>query len=182
MRGALMAEKTFVSPVDRAILRGHPKTGTLETIRLFYSILQTGGVADIGCAVSPDWCDQSPPPDRFAGRAGLVSWIAALHRGLPDLSVVVHELIGDGANVAVRLSVTGTHLGPLFGIAPTARHFQFCSYAFHLVEDGLLSRTWHRDSFFSVLGRFRDEIGTTVSPICGGGRIERAPPDLQNLR
>ena len=45
--------------------------------------------------------------------------IAAFRAGLPDLHLVVEQLLAEGDQAAVRVSLSGTHEGPLLGVAPT---------------------------------------------------------------
>lgn len=47
--------------------------------------------------------------------------IGAFHAGLPDLRLVVERMLAEGDEVAFRIRVSGTHDGPLLGIAPTHR-------------------------------------------------------------
>lgn len=47
--------------------------------------------------------------------------IAAFRAGLPDLRLEVERMIAEGDQVAFRISITGTHEGPLLGVAPSHR-------------------------------------------------------------
>lgn len=47
--------------------------------------------------------------------------IAAFQDGLPDLRLVVERMIAEGDQVAFRIHISGTHDGPLLGVAPTRR-------------------------------------------------------------
>lgn len=47
--------------------------------------------------------------------------IGSFRAGLPDLRLVVERMIAEGDQVAFRIHITGTHDGPLLGIASTHR-------------------------------------------------------------
>src|SRR6478735_6980014 len=90
---------------------------------------------------------QEPAGTDFA--AHLKQTIATLRDAFPDLHFDVHELVAEGATVACRSTMTGTHQGPL-RIGPMANlpvtgasidvaHMHF----FHYDPDGRLTDLWH---------------------------------------
>src|SRR5205807_1302446 len=52
-----------------------------------------------------------------AARQTLTRWLAAL----PDLHLVIEDLVVDGDHLMARVTATGTHRGPLAGVEPTGR-------------------------------------------------------------
>ena len=52
------------------------------------------------------------------------------------------ELISNDHRAAARLQYTGTHLGPLLGIAATGRAFTYAGAAFFTTADGLITDVW----------------------------------------
>lgn len=54
-------------------------------------------------------------------REGQKQRIAAFRAGLPDLRLVVERMLAEGDQVAFRIHLSGTHDGPLLGVAPTHR-------------------------------------------------------------
>lgn len=47
--------------------------------------------------------------------------IGAFHAGLADLRLVVERMLAEGDQAAFRIQLSGTHEGPLLGVAPTHR-------------------------------------------------------------
>ena len=47
--------------------------------------------------------------------------IGAFHAGLAGLRLVVERMLAEGDQIAFRIQLSGTHAGPLLGIAPTHR-------------------------------------------------------------
>jgi len=56
------------------------------------------------------------------GIDGVKAWVSALRRAFFDLHVIVEDEIAEGDTVVQRLTLGGTHDGPLFGVHPTGRH------------------------------------------------------------
>ncbi|WP_373288716.1 ester cyclase [Brucella endophytica] len=69
----------------------------------------------------------------------------------PDTKITIHEIIGADGRVAVRASISGTHLAEWFGVAATGKSFEMPIHEFH---HGRLTHTWHLEDcmgwFFQV--------------------------------
>ena len=78
------------------------------------------------------------------GRAAVRERAAALLTAFPDLGLERLELVIDGDRHADRWVLSGTHRGPLFGIAPTGRHVRVegCTFT-RLGADGLVVEDVH---------------------------------------
>jgi len=68
--------------------------------------------------------------------------IAACRAAFPDLEVVIEQMVAEGDWVAVRVTLHGTHLGPLGGIPPTGRRATMKEMVFWQVVDGQLRDIW----------------------------------------
>lgn len=53
----------------------------------------------------------------------------------PDLHHIIEKLVTDGHNVWVLYTITGTHRGPLRGMAPTERSVRYSLVAMYRIED-----------------------------------------------
>ena len=74
--------------------------------------------------------------------------VHAMYRTVfPDLRLVIEDLIAEGDRVAVRWRGSGTHRGPLMGIAPTGRSMSITA---HLVAP---DRGWQDRRALAQLGQ-----------------------------
>src|SRR3546814_17335 len=71
----------------------------------------------------------------------------------PDTKVKWHEIIGARGRVAVRASMSGTHLGDWFGVAATGKSFEMPIHEFHHIADGKLTHTWHLEDWLGWLSQ-----------------------------
>jgi steroid delta-isomerase-like uncharacterized protein len=110
----------------------------------------------------------SPGPEGFKASA---VW---LRSAFPDYNAELHELIADGAFVAARLIVTGTHLGDFMGFPPTGRSFSVQHIHMYRVANGKVAEHWAcRDD----LGQL-SQLGLLSGPaMSGGGPPDQAVPD-----
>ena len=71
----------------------------------------------------------------------------------PDLNIVIHEIIGSAGHAGVRASMTGTHRGEIFGVAPTDQTVDVALHEFHHLTHGRITHTWHLEDWFGMLNR-----------------------------
>lgn len=70
-------------------------------------------------------------------------FLGELLRGSPDMKIVLHDAFAAGDRVATRITVEGTHEGPLFGRPGTGKRFvvnQLNIYRF--TGDGRIIESW----------------------------------------
>ncbi len=106
---------------------------------------------DEACAL--DWQDIPLSPGQGPGPGGLKQMLPMFFRAFPDLKVVVHEIVGSAGRAGVRASITGTHLGEIFGVPPTGQAVDVALHEFHHLEDGRLTHTWHLEDWFGMLNK-----------------------------
>jgi steroid delta-isomerase-like uncharacterized protein len=96
-------------------------------------------------------------------RAHLKAAITEFRTGFADLRAEVEDLVAEGDRVAMRVSITGTHTGPFFGVAPTGRTVSIEQFHFVQVNDaGQGIRHWANigvDDLFRQLGAAPVTVG-----------------------
>ncbi|MDQ0393747.1 ester cyclase [Labrys monachus] len=102
-------------------------------------------------AVTEDWQDIPLAPGQQPGRDGMKPLIDGFKAAFPDVEVTIQEIIGAPGRASVRATISGTHLGEWFGIAPTGKSFVMPIHEFHRIADGKLTHTWHLEDWFGWL-------------------------------
>ena len=69
----------------------------------------------------------------------------------PDSQVKAEEIVEQGDRVALRLLITGTHLGPFLGIAPTGRTVSFAGMTILRFRGGKCVERWSVTDAVSLL-------------------------------
>ncbi|SEO17439.1 Predicted ester cyclase [Duganella sp. CF517] len=111
----------------------------------------------VDAVLAPDWDDIPLAPGQEPGPAGIKPILRMLAAALPDVQITIHDTVQQPGKVAVRAEISGTHLGELFGIAPTGKKVSFRLHEFHTLADGLVTTTWHMEDWFGLflqLGQF----------------------------
>ena len=68
--------------------------------------------------------------------------VAAYRAAFPDLAWTIEQMVAEGDWVAVRLTLRGTHLGPLGGIPPTGKRVAMKEMVFWRVTGDRLRAVW----------------------------------------
>lgn len=111
--------------------------------RYFDEVWNQGRVDVLDELLTPDYVNHSPSiPNPRPGPADLKPIVQAMRGGAPDLHYEILDLVVDGAKVAVYLRVTGTHTGPLFGIAATGRSFDIRQMQIEWLREGRICQHW----------------------------------------
>jgi len=77
-----------------------------------------------------------PGPDVWRQGAEIIK------RGFPDLHMRIDDVVAAGDEVAVRLTIRGTHLGEYLGLPATGRVIEYVSHEFYRITDGLIAAEW----------------------------------------
>ncbi|OON42001.1 ester cyclase [Izhakiella australiensis] len=107
--------------------------------------------------VTPDWQDIPLAPGQAPGPAGLKPIIAAFVSAMPDVTIIIHELMQLPNKIAVRAEIRGTHQGEIFGIPASGKAVSFSLHEFHHLQGDKVVTTWHQEdwlSFFHQVGQF----------------------------
>ncbi|MDY7560559.1 ester cyclase [Pseudomonas sp. 10B1] len=134
--------------------RLHTERQAVETLYRAFSEKNPDLVDSI---LSADWDDIPLAPGQVAGPEGIKPIIRSFGEAFPDVHIVIHDMIQVSGQIAVRAEITGTHLGELFGIAPTGKHVSFRLHEFHTLDGERVTSTWHMEDWFGLflqLGHF----------------------------
>ena len=110
--------------------------------RTYEELLNGGDLSVADQLVSPDFVNHEAPPGRDRGPESMRGLAVMLRTAFPDLHFEIEELVAEGDVVAGRLSMSGTHEGPLMGTPPTGRSVHQEHMHFVRFEDGKAVEHW----------------------------------------
>ena len=111
----------------------------------------------VDTVLAPEWDDIPLAPGQGPGPEGIKPIIRSIAAAFPDVQITIHDMVQAPGKIAVRAEISGTHLGELFGIAPTGKKVSFRLHEFHTLAQGLVTTTWHMEDWFGLflqLGQF----------------------------
>ena len=112
-------------------------------VRRVWGVGEEGNICLVDELLAPDYINHSPgTPDQPTGPEGVKGVVAMFQSAMPDLRVVIEDMIAEGDKVAVRYTLEGTHEGELFGAPPTGRRLSIKSISVERVSDGKIREHW----------------------------------------
>jgi steroid delta-isomerase-like uncharacterized protein len=130
-------------PVQRQQASSDTADGIAVARRYFEEVWNRGKVDVLDELLAPDYVNHtpsfgSPPP----GPNGLKPIVLAMRRAFPDLHFTIEDVVATPNAVAIRTTMTGTHDGDLFGIAPTHRRVNVTQIQIERLRGGRIVEHW----------------------------------------
>lgn len=115
-----------------------------DVVRRLYGLFEEGNIDEqVDELLAPDYVNHSPGmPDQPTGPEGVKAVVSMFRSGMPDLRLVIDDMIAEGDKVAVRYKIEGTHEGELFGVPPTGQRVSIESFTVERVSDGRTREHW----------------------------------------
>jgi predicted ester cyclase len=108
-----------------------------EVVRTACQVIWTDGdVSRVSEFYGEGFKADYPMTDWGRGLEGVEALARSVRESFPDYREQIDELFVDGDNVIVRLTIRGTHEGPLMNVLPTGKAVEFRDVTICRVADG----------------------------------------------
>lgn len=95
------------------------------------------------------------------GRDAVKEQLNVFLEAIPDFEATVEDAVAEGDTVAMRVTLRGTHEGPLMGIEPTGESFEVANMVFTRIEDGMIAERWLLPDMLALF----QQVGVVESPV-----------------
>lgn len=112
--------------------------------RFYDMAFNQGDMSAVDSLVSPDAVEhmQMPPGSPAGTVPALKKFIADWHVAFPDLKFTVEKMVGEGDDVAIYSTMTGTNTGPFMGMKPTGKAVKVEGFDLVHIENGKVTEHW----------------------------------------
>jgi steroid delta-isomerase-like uncharacterized protein len=111
--------------------------------RYFEEVWNRGNVDLLDELLASDYINHTPStPDPPPGPSGLKPIVRAIRQAFPDLHYEIKDVVATEHAVVMRVIMTGTHRGDLFGLAPTGRRVSVNQINIEHIENGRIVEHW----------------------------------------
>ena len=141
------------SDVSQRSRRADAQQAAIETL---YRAFNTGEPDLLDHVLTDDWQDFPLAPGQKPGRDGVKPMIEAFRAAFADVAFAPQEMIICGDRAAVRLTLSGRHVGAWMGVPATGRSFEIPMHELHHLDGHRITRTWHIEDWAG----WREQIGT----------------------
>jgi len=91
----------------------------------------------------------------FDGIGRVRSFARGQFEAFPDGAYRIDDLFADGDRVAVRMTFTGTHDRPFFGVDPTGEEITVTEIAIYRITDGEVAEMWLEADLWGMFQQLR---------------------------
>jgi steroid delta-isomerase-like uncharacterized protein len=134
-----------------------PEENKAQFRRTYEELLNGGNLAVAEELVAPNFVNHEAPRGKDLGPESMRGVATMLRTAFPDLHFEIEELVAEGDTVAGRVTMRGTHEGPLMGMPATGRTVRQDHMHFVRFRDGKAVEHWGvRDdvTMMRQLGKF----------------------------
>jgi predicted ester cyclase len=110
--------------------------------RTYEELLNRGNLDVADELVAAEFINHEAPLGRDRGPESMRGLANMLRTAFPDLHFEIEELVAEGDTVAGRLTMSGTHEGPLMGTLPAGRSVRQDHMHFVRFRDGKVIEHW----------------------------------------
>ena len=130
--------------------------------RLLEEGFSQGNTDVVDDVLNPDFVCHDPNSEsgEIRGAETIKGEIEYFRNAVPDLTYTVEEQIAEGDKVVTRYTVSGTHQGEFFGVAPTEERITMSGIMIDRFEDGRMAEEWPE---YDLLGVMR-QLGAVPAP------------------
>ena len=117
--------------------------GQRRAIDALYQAFNHGKPDLLDNVLTDDWRDVPLAPGQKPGRDGVKPMIAAFRAAFAEVAFTPQEVVGGDGRAAVRLVLSGRHIGDWMGVPATGRTFEIAMHELHHFDGDRISATWH---------------------------------------
>lgn len=111
--------------------------------RYFEEVWNQGKVAALDELLAPEYVNHTPStPNPPPGPVGLKPIVLGMRTAFPDLHYTIEDVVATDDAVVMRVRMTGTHRGDLFGLAPTGKAVSVEQINIEHIRDGRIVEHW----------------------------------------
>ena len=153
----MMEDRKYRTSVQQS--KGHRKEDknvsaeeNKDIVRRFWGVWEEGNIDLVDELLAPDYINHSPAtPDQPTDPEGVKAVVGMFRSGMPDLRVVVEDMIAEGDKVVWRWTIRGTHTGPFQQLPATGKQVTITGINIVRIAGGQLVENWGEVDMLGLL-------------------------------
>jgi predicted ester cyclase len=101
--------------------------------------------------LADNFVNHTAPPNAPTDASVMIQFITGFHKGFSNVSVQIHEVLGEGDKVSLRKTITATHTGEFTGKMPTGKKVEMNVIEIDILKDGKITDHWSGNDFMQVV-------------------------------
>lgn len=130
-----------------------PAANKVLVRRFFDEVWSTGDLSRRDAFLAAGYAGHIAGSVEPIDRDGWSAWFRGFRIAFPDARFTVEDMLAEGDRVAARLTMRGTHLGPLGGVPATGRPVVVSGMSIERIADGRIIEGWNENDGLGMLGQ-----------------------------
>jgi predicted ester cyclase len=123
-----------------------------QVVRRFNKEFFESGNTEITKELLADtFVNHTAPPNAPTDSSVMIQFITGFHKGFSDISVQIHEVLGEGDKVSLRKTITATHTGEFMGKIATGKKVEMSVIEIDILKDGKITDHWSKNDFMQII-------------------------------
>lgn len=101
--------------------------------------------------LADNFVNHTAPPNAPTDASVMIQFITGFHKGFSDVSVQIHEVLGEGDKVSLRKTITATHTGEFMEKMPTGKKVEMNVIEIDILKDRKITDHWSSNDFMQVV-------------------------------
>jgi len=118
------------------------ETNTTRFGEMVSAVFNRGDLAAADGYFDPSLVDHAPWPGQPADIAGFKAGLAEMRASFPDLHVAIERTVAQDDLLVAHMRMSGSHLGPFMGAAPSGKTFKVEAIDIVRIQDGRIAEHW----------------------------------------
>ena len=93
--------------------------------------------------------NHTAPPNAPTDESIMIQFIIGFHKAFSNISVQIHEVVGEGNKISLRKTITAIHTGEFMGKAPTGKKVEMNVIEIDILKDGKNNRSLEPERFYA---------------------------------
>lgn len=152
-RSILLSSPLLALAVSPATVRAEddPEANKALVRRFFETVWSTGDLSQRDAFLAPGYQGHMAGAAEPIDRDGWTAWFEGFRIAFPDARFIVEDLVAEQDRVAARLTMRGTHLGPLNGAPATGRAVVVSGMSIERIANGRIVEGWNENDALGLL-------------------------------
>jgi predicted ester cyclase len=120
-------------------------------IRFNNEFFESGNIAITKELLADNFVNHTAPSNAPSDASPMIQFITSFHKSFSDITVQIHEVLGELNKVSLRKTISATHTGEFMGKVATGKKVVMNVIEIDILKDGKITDHWSRNDFMQVV-------------------------------
>lgn len=100
--------------------------------------------------MADNFVNHTAPPNAPTDASVMIQFITGFHKGFSNITVQIHEVLGEDDKVSLRKTIKAIHTGEFMGKPATGKKVEMNVIEIDILKDGKITDHWSKNDFMQM--------------------------------